>query len=109
MAGALNVLKGVLIDSVLRKVVEVTVPKGLEAIYKAIKCRNFACPMTWKGGDTLYVDDEGAINGTRVGFRLGDIDYFGSGLILGSDSEGESADVLRTPLDFKVTFLPKRR
>jgi len=100
-------MRAVLIDAVARRVVPVDIVSGIDGIYKAIRCRNFACPKTWSGGDTLYVDDEGAINGTRVGFRLGDIDYFGSGLILGSNTEGESADVLRAPLDFKVAFLPR--
>lgn len=50
----------------------------------------------------LYVDDEGAINGTKVGFVWKGRTYFGRGVILGVNNDnGESKDCTLTEKEIK--------
>lgn len=50
----------------------------------------------------LYVDDEGAINGTKVGFVWKGQPYFGRGVILGvNNNNGESKDCSLTEEEIK--------
>lgn len=50
----------------------------------------------------LYVDDEGAINGTKVGFVWNGQTYFGRGVILGVNNDnGESKDCTLTKEEIK--------
>lgn len=54
-------------------------------------------------GDTLYVDDEGLINGTDVGFTFDGYDgpLMGNAVLLGCDRRtGDSKDVTMTAADF---------
>ena len=50
------------------------------------------------GKDDIYVDDEGLINGTQYGFdvinprRFSQGLYFGNGVVLGHNGQGESID-----------------
>jgi hypothetical protein len=51
------------------------------------------------GGETLYVDDEGLLNGTNVGFTIEDYaqPLMGNGVILGSNPHtGDSKDTAFT-------------
>lgn len=62
------------------------------------------------GGETLYVDDEGLINGTAVGFILEGYDspLMGNGVILGgNDRTGDSLSTTLTleEIAAKVTFI----
>ena len=61
-------------------------------------------------GDMVYVDDEGLINGTSVGFILEGYDspLMGNGVVLGgNDRTGDSADTTFTleEIAAKVTFI----
>ena len=49
-------------------------------------------------GETLYVDDEGLINGTEYGFTIEGYEnpIMGNGLILGSTAGGDSKDTAFT-------------
>ncbi len=54
-------------------------------------------------GDTLYVDDEGLINGTEVGFTYEGYDspLMGNAILLGTDRRtGDSKDVTMTAAEF---------
>jgi hypothetical protein len=54
-------------------------------------------------GDTLYVDDEGLINGTEVGFTFEGYDgpLMGNAVLLGCDRRtGDSKDVTMTVAEF---------
>jgi hypothetical protein len=60
-------------------------------IYKHCGYETFTC-VGLGNGETLYVDDEGLINGTDYGFTIeGYSDpLMGNGLILGSTASGDS-------------------
>lgn len=54
-------------------------------------------------GDTLYVDDEGLINGTEVGFTFDGYDgpLMGNAILLGTDRRtGDSKDATMTATEF---------
>lgn len=90
-------MKGILIDARAREVRAVDVDKGIQAIYDQVKCETFTCVIL-ENEETLYVDDEGLLNGTQVGFTItGYPDpMMGNGLILGSNEDGESVDTTLT-------------
>jgi len=60
----------------------------------------------YENGDTLWVDEEGLINGTDFGFQLDGVDFMGNGLILGTNRENPELDASAvTPLDkLKIKF-----
>ena len=61
-------------------------------IYKHCGYQTFTCVGLPQEKETLYVDDEGLINGTDFGFSIKGYQdpLFGNGLILGSLSNGDS-------------------
>jgi hypothetical protein len=63
-------------------------------IYKHCGYQTFTCVGLPQEKETLYVDDEGLINGTDYGFTIeGYADpLMGNGLILGTRSNGDSRD-----------------
>ena len=63
-------------------------------IYKHCGYETFTCVGLPQEKETLYVDDEGLINGTDFGFSIEGYQdpLFGNGLILGSRSNGDSKD-----------------
>lgn len=69
---------------------------NFKSIYQLIDCDTFGCVCFNQHGDTVYVDDEGLINGKQQAFfRIeGYPDPLaGKGLVLGCDMDtGESAD-----------------
>lgn len=62
-------------------------------IQKRIGCDLFTSADTLDNEDTLYVDDEGFINGTEMGFWWKGRMLAGNGLITGNDSSGDTQDV----------------
>lgn len=80
------------IDATTGIVSEVRI-KDYTDISKHIGCQCFTAVSLGKG-ETLYVDDEGLINGTTKGFTVayGDGMLMGNGLILGSTPDGDSCD-----------------
>jgi hypothetical protein len=88
-------MKGVLIDSKHRivSIVEVS-NSGINDILTHLNCDIFTVAMQLKNRDVMYVDDEGLINGTDSFFTYEGAHqpFAGNGLILGTDSEGESVD-----------------
>lgn len=90
--------KAILIDSNACTVKEVTVNDYTD-ISRLIGCDLFTCVQISETGETVYVDDEGAINGTTNGFVIKGYEapLFGNGLILGCDlSTGDSKDTALT-------------
>ena len=61
-------------------------------IYSFLECRTFDC-VYLDNREVLYIDDEGLlVNETRY-FTINNRVLAGKGLILGSDKDGETADV----------------
>ena len=85
--------KAILIDPFEQTIGHVDV-KGFRDIQRAIKADLFTCVNI--GDNTLYVDDEGLINGTELAVRFEDEVYpqplAGRVLILGNGPDGDSAD-----------------
>lgn len=69
-------------------------------IYKVAGFDCFTCVGLGKG-ETVYVDDEGLVNGTDYGFRIeGYPDpIMGNGVILGTSPNGNSKDTALTVAD----------
>lgn len=93
-------LKGILIDPVAQTVTAVNVPRGYKNIYpflsdppNGLSVDRFTV-VTLGHNDALYVDDEGLLKDPRYFFlwRGFPQPLAGRGLILGTDSEGESTD-----------------
>lgn len=99
-------MKAILIDAKNRVVQEIENKGDLDAIYKAldvemIEVGNYD-PET---GDTMYVDEEGLINGTTVGFELFGRQYAGSGIIFGTNPEtGDNASAVTKLEDVNPKF-----
>lgn len=84
--------KAFLIDSTARTITPIEVG-DFRDLQKKIGCDLFCVGSTLPNGDTLFVDDEGLLNGTKHGFLWGGQLLMGNGVLLGSDDEGESVDV----------------
>jgi hypothetical protein len=57
----------------------------LEDLYNTLGVNMVEIGRYYENGDTLWVDEEGLINGTDFGFTLDGIDYMGNGLIYGTN------------------------
>ena len=81
-----------------RTVSEVNYSGDFEDIYQAIDCDTFTCVQASERGDTLYVDDEGLINGKEQAF-FGWMGYpqplAGKALLLGTDLVKDTSRLLR--------------
>lgn len=87
-------MKAILINAEHQTVSEVTV-YGLADMQKAVGGL-ITVAYQWKGGDVLYVDDEGLLKKPKTGFSIPertDQPFAGNGLILGSARSGNSSDV----------------
>lgn len=106
-------MKGYLIDPVNKSVTQVEVGEGLKPIYELTKCKLVTCVGLNAKHDTVYVNDEGLIDGTAQTYgmfvltgSLRAVPLAGYGLVLGSDEWGGSGDVKATLEEVKamVTF-----
>lgn len=88
-------MKAILINPEDKTVKVIDIEQNNDAIYKAIDCETFACPITYDNGDTMYCDDEGLFIPQKGGIMMHDWAYpiLGKILILGSDEDGNSVDV----------------
>lgn len=96
-------IKAIYIDSIAQTVEPVEVDGSLANYYSLIRgdIMDGIYPSVLARGDILYVDDEGLINGKHTtAFKIGDYPQplLGSGVIVGSTADGDSAD-FTTPLD----------
>lgn len=57
----------------------------LEDLYLTLGVDMVEIGRYYPNGETLWVDEEGLINGTDFGFQLDGIDYVGNGLIYGTN------------------------
>lgn len=98
-------MRAILIDAVNCTVTEIQNKGDLDSIYKAINVEMIEVgnydPET---GDTLYVDEEGLINGTTVGFELFGKQFAGSGIIFGSQPDGENGSAVTKLKDVNPKF-----
>ena len=90
----MKTVNGILIDA-KNKTIKMVEFSNLEDIYKllgvtiveVIRVCNY---------DTMYIDEEGAINGTKFGFNFGSTPIFGNALICHTDEDGEDMDPIST-------------
>lgn len=99
-------MRAILIDAHNCVVQEIDNKGDLDAIYRAINVEmievGYYNPET---GDTMYIDEEGLINGTTVGFELFGRQYAGSGIIFGTNPEtGDNAAAVIKLEDVKPKF-----
>tara|TARA_R110000796_G_scaffold11715_3_gene39433 strand:- start:648 stop:989 length:342 start_codon:yes stop_codon:yes gene_type:complete len=69
----------------------------------------FTTGVRLENGDTIWVDDEGALKGDTRGFFFNGQSLYGNGIVCGGDNyTGESHDVQTTMADIakQVEFLP---
>jgi hypothetical protein len=94
--------KALLLNVSKNTITEVVI-KDYTDISKFGKFELFTTVQVNDAGDTLYVDDEGLINGTDVGFTFEGYDgpLMGNAVLLGCDRRsGESKDVTMTAAEF---------
>lgn len=103
-------MKAYLIDTPNKQIVEVDYDGNYKSIYGFIKADLFTVVRLNEQGDTLFVDDEGLINGNPHGWMM--IENYpqplrGYGLVIGSDVERDedkepsiSLDELRAKVSF---------
>ena len=100
-------MRAVLIDAKNKQVLPVKISGDLSSIYLAMDVETIQIGFCdHKTGETMYVDEEGRINGTTYGFIFGGAKFVGNGLILGTDVYGENqnskvdADALAQEVQF---------
>lgn len=93
-----KMLKAILINPENKTVTVIELERGLDAIYKAMDCDIFACPITYPNEDSLYCDDEGLFKAQKGGVIMKNWNYpiLGKMLVIGSNDEGDSVDVKST-------------
>ena len=75
-------MKAIFIDAKNQQVSIIETKAQLEDKYLILDVNMVEIGKYYENGDTLWVDEEGLINGTDFGFQLDGIDYMGNGLIL---------------------------
>lgn len=96
-------MKAIFIDAKNRQVSIIENKGQLEDKYLILNVNMVEIARYWANGDTLWVDEEGLINGTNYGFILDGIEYMGNGLIYGTNRENpELCASAVTPLE-KIT------
>jgi hypothetical protein len=102
-------MKALLIDPATRTITTIDIAKGIDAIYKAMDCEMFECPVEFPNGDTLYCDEEGKLNRKKL---IGGFTYpkgwndvvMNKALVIGTNPKtGESRDCKSKPEDILVT------
>jgi len=93
-------MKAIKIDVANKKLSYVNIGHYSE-IYSEIGngCELFCCPVEYPNRDVLYADDESLLRENIEGcFSFPEWNYpiVGNGILLGSDEEGDSADVKTT-------------
>jgi hypothetical protein len=97
----------ILIDAVNRVIDEVEIT-DYKDIQKQIGCDTFESAHRFHdNGDTLYVDGEGLLNGTKHGFYFRGKLLAGNGLVVGSNAEGDTTDAANRMglIQSMVTFM----
>jgi hypothetical protein len=99
-------MKAIFIDAKNQQVSIIETKAQLEDKYLILNVNMVEIGKYYPNGDTLWVDEEGLINGTDFGFQLDGVDYMGNGLILGTNRENPELDASAvTPVaDLKLKF-----
>jgi hypothetical protein len=100
-------MKAILIDAKNKQVLPVKISGDLASMYLTLGVDMVEIGWTdQRTGETLWVDEEGKINGTEYGFIIaGKLRFVGNGLVLGSDIYGENKDTKVLPEDLDITFI----
>jgi hypothetical protein len=100
-------MKAILIDAKNKQVLPVKITGDLASMYLTLGVDMVEIGWTdQRTGETLWVDEEGKINGTEYGFIIaGGLRIVGNGLILGSDIYGDNADTKVAIENLDVTFI----
>lgn len=104
-------IRAYLIDPFNETVSEVKYSGDYQDIYKLIDCETFTCVELNEHGDTVFVDDEGLVNGRYQDFfklRGYPSPLAGKGLVLGTNEDGESVEPKMSleALREQVQFIP---
>ncbi len=106
-------MKAILIDSERQEIKDVDYDGDYKNICKMIKCDIFTIALILENEDSICVDDEGLLKDEAYLFKFEGYSspLAGLGLILGTDSEGESISVKSSLEDIKnkVKFLGKHK
>jgi len=98
-------MKAILIDPQNKSVTEVTVGKGLAAIYKMLDCSMIEAPVNYPNGDVMYCGEEAWLTyeETDTGFMFPEWSYaiLGKALIVGTTPNGNDRDCKSKVSDFK--------
>lgn len=99
-------MRSIFIDAKNQQVTYVDNKGQLEDFYRIMNVEMIQIAEHWKNGDTLYVDEEGLINGTDFGFEINGNQYVGNGLIFGLDinSENGNGPALTDIKSLKIKF-----
>jgi hypothetical protein len=99
-------MKGILIDAKNRTTTMVNNAGDLSATYEAINAD--MVEIGWfdtKTGDTLWISENGRIDGTDFGFSLFGRVFYGNGIIFGSTIAGDNTNVKLTLEQVTPEFL----
>lgn len=108
-------LKAFLIDPYAMTVTETTYSGDYNDIYEKIDCEIFACVTFNDDEDTIYIDDEGLVNGKEQAFfriintpQGNTYPLVGKGLVLGTDEEGATVEpkITLEKLKKQIQFIP---
>lgn len=99
-------MKAILIDARNKEVSLINTTGDLGATYTALNVDMIQVGYyDDNNGDTLYVDEEGMLNGTDYGFKLFGQTFYGSGILYGSTIDGENCSVKTDIKNIKPTFV----
>lgn len=90
--------KAYLIDSTNRVITPIEVGDYRD-LQKKIGCDLFCVGATLPNEDTLYVDDEGLINGTETSFLFQGRLLMGNGVLLGTNPDSGDSENVKTSLE----------
>ena len=90
-------VKAILIDAKEQEIkeIEYDTKNGIQDIYDVIGCRCFCVAADLSDGNTVYVDDEGYLNGTKSFFKFKSMDtqwFAGNGLVMRDDMSENTVD-----------------
>lgn len=99
-------MKAILIDAKNQQVRYVENKGQLEDMYQALGVEMIEIAKYYPNGDTLYVDEEGLINGTDFGFEINGLIFMGNGIIYGTNREDPNKEdsAVSKIEDFNISF-----
>ena len=104
-------MKAILINSKTSSIKEVSVGDYKE-MYVHLECSMFEVATELPNQDSIFVDEEGLINGTDVFFTYEGAHqpFAGNGLVMGCNDDGESVDckIALDEVKSKVKFYNKK-